>query len=185
MSLPHSGGRGRLQDGNGVGYAEKDRDKTVTPVAMYGYEKKNVILKRLNSLGKIPRRGRGSYGTCIRTGIPSIIRSVGSQAEYCTLESRGIKAWLCIVIGLPLFLDGRKLGALTIYSSETDAFDTEEIEFSSNYPAILSYGIGVLRLRKAQMQAEKLLKEANLDLERRVRNILPNWLKSTEELLIR
>ena len=38
------------------------------------------------------------------------------------------------------------------------------MKLSSN----LSYGIGVLRLRKAQMQAEELLKEANFDLERRV-----------------
>ena len=69
------------------------------------------------------------------------------------------------VIGLPLLLDGQKLGALTIYSSETDAFDTKEVEFLVKLSSNLSYGIGVLRLRKAQIQAEESLKEANLDLE--------------------
>ena len=39
-----------------VGYAEDDRDQTVTPVARYGYEK--AILRRLRSPGKMPRGER-------------------------------------------------------------------------------------------------------------------------------
>ena len=52
------------------------------------------------------------------------------------------------------------------------------MKLSSN----LSYGIGVLRLRKAQMQAEESLKEANLDLERRVEERTAELLKVNVEL---
>ena len=52
------------------------------------------------------------------------------------------------------------------------------MKLSSN----LSYGIGVLRLRKAQMQAEESLKEANLDLERRVEERTAELAKVNAEL---
>ncbi len=149
-----------------VGYAEDDRDQTVTPVANYGYEKD--YLETVKVTWKDIERGKGPTGTCIRKGFPSIIRSVGTQAEFAPWKAEASKRGYASVIGLPLLLDGRKLGALTIYSSEMDAFDTEEVEFLVKLSTNLSYGIGVLRLRKAQMQAEELLREANLDLERRV-----------------
>src|SRR5208337_3070382 len=111
-----------------------------------------------------------------------IIRSVGSQAEFAPWKVEASKCGYASVIGLPLLLDGRKLGALTIYSQETDAFDTEEVEFLVKLSSNLSYGIGVLRLRKARMEAEESLKEVNLDLERRVEERTAALEKANAEL---
>ncbi len=163
-----------------VGYAEEDRDKTVTPVAKYGYEKD--YLETVHVSWQDAESGKGPTGTCIRTGIPSVIRSVGTQAEFAPWKVEALKRGYASVIGLPLLLDGRKLGALAIYSTETDAFDREEVEFLVKLSSNLSYGIAVLRLRKAQMQAEKSLKEANLYLERRVEERTAELLKVNVEL---
>ncbi len=163
-----------------VGYAEEDRAKTVTPVANYGYEKD--YLETVKVTWKDSERGKGPTGTCIRTGLPSIIRSVGTQAEFAPWKAEASKRGYASVIGLPLLLDGRKLGALTIYSSEMDAFDTEEVEFLVKLSSNLSYGIGVLRLRKAQMRAEESLKEANFDLETRVEERTAELVKVNAEL---
>ena len=149
-----------------VGWAEEDRDQTVTPVARYGHEEE--YLDTVKVTWKDAERGKGPTGTCIRTGVPCIIRSIGNQAEFAPWKVEASKRGYASVIGLPLLLDGRRLGALTIYSSETDAFDTEEVEFLVKLSGNLSYGIGVLGLRKAQMQAEESLKEANIGLEKRV-----------------
>ena len=163
-----------------VGYAEEDGDRTVTPVAKYGYEER--YLETAKVTWRDAERGKGPTGNCIRTGFPSIIRSVGNQAEFAPWKVEASKRGYASVIGLPLLLDGRKLGALTIYSSETDAFDTEEVEFLVKLSGNLSYGIGVLRLRKAQMQPEESLKEANLDLERRVEERTAEVAKVNAEL---
>jgi PAS domain S-box-containing protein len=149
-----------------VGYAEDDRDQTVTPVAQYGYDED--YLETVQVTWKDTERGRGPIGTCIRTGTPSIIRSVGTQAEFAPWKAEASKRGYASVIGLPLLLHERRLGALAIYSSQPDAFDAEEVEFLVKLSSNLSYGIGVLRLRKAQKQAEESLKEAYFDLETRV-----------------
>ena len=163
-----------------VGYAEEDPDKTVTPVAKYGYEKE--YLETVKVTWEDGEKGKGPAGACIRTGLPSVIRSVGTQAEFAPWKVEASKLGYASVIGLPLLLDGRKLGALAIYSSETDAFDTEEVEFLVKLSSNLSYGVGVLKLRKAQRQAEESLKEANLYLEGRVEERTAELLKVNVEL---
>ncbi len=163
-----------------VGYAEEDRDQTVTPVAKYGYEK--GYLETFKATWQDAETGRWPEGACIRTGFPSVIRSVCNQAEFTPWKMEASKRGYASVIGLPLLLDGRRLGALTIYSSETDAFDSEAVEFLVKLSSNLAYGIGVLRLRKARMQADESLKEANRDLERRVDERTAELIKVNAEL---
>jgi len=163
-----------------VGYAEEDPEKTVTPAAWYGYE--NGYLQTANITWEDVERGRGPTGTCIRTGTPSIIRFADTQAEFAPWKAEALRRGYASVIGLPLFLNARRLGALTIYSSEQDAFDTEEVEFLTKLAGNLSYGLGVLRLREALIQAEEELKETNFDLETRVEERTAELVKVNAEL---
>ncbi len=149
-----------------AGYAEEDRDRTVTPVARYGYEKN--YLETVKLTWKDIERGKGPTGTCIRTGLPSITRSVVRQAEFAPWKAEALTRGYASTIGLPLLLNGQRLGALSIYSSETDAFDREEVEFLVKLSSNVSHGLAAMRHSKAEMQAEESLKEANRDLERQV-----------------
>lgn len=67
-------------------------------------------------------------------------------------------------IALPLNDGGRTFGALNIYSSESYAFDDEEVRLLTNLTGDLAYGISTLRMRNAQRQAEEALqRESNIN----------------------
>ncbi|MGV8075241.1 MAG: PAS domain S-box protein [Syntrophobacteraceae bacterium] len=163
-----------------VGYAEEGIDKTVATVANYGYEKD--YLETIKVAYKDIDSGSGPTGTCIGTGMPGIARAVGNQADLEPWKPKVSKGDYASSICLPLLHDGRKLGALTVYSSETDAFDSEEVEFLVKLSNDLSYGIWVLRRRRAQMQAAEFLKKAKLELERQVEERTAELAKVVAEL---
>jgi PAS domain S-box-containing protein len=149
-----------------VGYAEQDADKSVTPVAQYGYE--DGYLEEVNVTWKDTERGRGPAGTCIRTGAPSVVRNVERQEEFAPWREEAIKRKYASVIGLPLLLEDKMLGSLTIYGTESDAFDQDEVNLLSKLAMNLSFGIETLRNSKARKQSEIDLRRAHDELGLRV-----------------
>jgi PAS domain S-box-containing protein len=62
-------------------------------------------------------------------------------------------------IALPLKSEGQILGDLAIYSVETDAFDTKEVDILKELADDLAFGITALRTRAKRDRAEEALKE--------------------------
>ncbi len=60
-------------------------------------------------------------------------------------------------ISLPLSVNKRVIGALTVYASEPDAFDQEELELLTQLADDVSYGITALRTRLEREQAQQEL----------------------------
>ncbi len=110
-----------------VGYAEEDRDQRVTPVAKYGYEKD--YLETVQGHLERCREGKGPDGHLHPHGASQHHPFCWQSSGVLPWKAEALKRGYASVIGLPLFLDGQRLGALSIYSPETDAFDTEEVEF--------------------------------------------------------
>jgi PAS domain S-box-containing protein len=163
-----------------VGYAEHNADRTVTPVAKYGYEADYLATAHVT--WRDVERGRGPVGTTIRTGAPSVVRFVETHRDFAPWKVEAVKRGYASVIGLPLFLEGRVLGALTIYASQADCFDSEEVALLTRLADNLSYGIEALRARQACNQAEKALKAAHDAMERRVRERTVELTRANEAL---
>ncbi len=68
-------------------------------------------------------------------------------------------------IALPLRVDGRTRGALTIYSKEPGSFSDGEAKLLVELAGDLAYGIKVLRLRMANRQSEQKLMESRARLD--------------------
>jgi PAS domain S-box-containing protein len=149
-----------------VGYIEQQGDRLVTPVARHGYEAGYLDVAPITwpdtELNSNPT------GTSIRTGAPGIFHFRRDLEDFTPWRVEALKRGYESAIGLPLFVEERIAGALTIYSSEARIFDTEEVELLVQLSANLSHGIEALRRHKAQLHAEKLLRKTNLELERRV-----------------
>jgi signal transduction histidine kinase/HPt (histidine-containing phosphotransfer) domain-containing protein/ActR/RegA family two-component response regulator len=149
-----------------VGYAQHDEAKTVRPVAQAGYEV--GYLKTVNVTWADTERGRGPAGTPIRTRQPTVFQDVAADPRFAPWRAEALKRGYASVLGIPLLAESAVLGVLTIYASEPDAFDEEEVGLLRALANDLAYGIMALRTRVERARAEEALQRAHAELERRV-----------------
>ena len=138
-----------------VGYAMHDEAKTVRAVAHAGFEK--GYLEAVKTTWADEEAGRGPLGTAIRTGKPQINRSTMDNPSYGLWRHEAIQRGYVSSIGLPLFVNERVIGVLSLYSSDPDAFDLEELELLSQLASDISYGITAVRTRLEKEQAQDSL----------------------------
>jgi PAS domain S-box-containing protein len=140
-----------------VGYAEHDDDTSVRLVASSGLT---------TALSTEPTRwddsdlGRGPTGEAIRTGQIQVVRE--------PQESRPSESWreqwggdgVRSVCSLPLLVEGKVLGALTIYGRDLADFNPRELAILAEYAGELSFGIDRLRDANRLLRNESQLREA-------------------------
>jgi signal transduction histidine kinase len=130
-----------------IGFSENDENKSVRPVAQYGYEE--GYLDSVNITWADQERGRGPTGTCIRTEQPVVSNNILNDPKLIPWRENAIKRDYASSVGLPLVPEnGKIIGALTIYAKETDAFDKEELDLLMELAGDAAYGITMLRMKK-------------------------------------
>ncbi len=139
-----------------VGFAIQDESKTLKPVARAGYEAGYV--EALNLSWADTERGSCPGGTAIRTGHPVIIRDIDTDVSIAPVLELVARGGYRSLIALPLANDNSTFGAMSIYSTEVDAFDAVEIAILMELSGDLSFGIMALRTRVKRDQAEAALK---------------------------
>ncbi len=138
-----------------VGYAQYDERKSVRWMAWAGVD---PTLRDL-TWSDAPE-GRVATGTAIRTGEPVVGRNLRSHPTY-VLWPEGIAFLLeqgCeAVSAFPLRVDEHVIGALTVAAGEPDAFDEEEVRLLAELADDLAFGIGNLRARARQGEAQAMI----------------------------
>jgi PAS domain S-box-containing protein len=153
-----------------VGYADEDEARNVRPVARAGADDGYIDAARISWADN--ERGRGPTGKAIRHAAASVARRTSAQPDYDPWRAAAAQHGLQSSVALPLCLNSHPMGALTLYSSEVDAFDDEEIKLLSELAGDLSYGIRALRTRAEHERAEKALQESEADF-RTLANAMP------------
>jgi putative nucleotidyltransferase with HDIG domain len=141
-----------------AGFAERDKHRTVRPVAQHGYEK--GYLNAVNISWSNNERGRGPTGTAIRTGKPVIIRHILTDRSFVPWRDEAAKRGYASSIALPLIEKKRILGSLNIYSTAPDAFDEEEVKLLTELANDIAYGIGAMEMRSKHERAEEARKQS-------------------------
>jgi len=149
-----------------IGFAEQDEAKTVRPVAHAGFE--SGYIESANVTWADSERGRGPGGSAIRTGQPCIARNIFVDPAFAPWREAAIERGYKSNIALPLISEGQTFGELAIYSVDTDAFDTKEVNILKELADDLAFGITALRMRVRRKRAEEALQES----EARLRSIL-------------
>ncbi len=151
-----------------VGYKEQDKAKSVRLVAQSGFDE-GYLEKVMVSWADVDR-GRGPTGTAIRTGKPALVHDVLTNPQFEPWRKDAIQRGYNSILGLPLKAGNKVFGAITVYSTYPDAFDSIESELLTTLSENLAYGITVLRDREAHRLAEENL----LQSEKRYRQLFQN-----------
>ena len=162
-----------------VGYAEKDMEKKVIPVAKAG-SKANYI-DGIEVRWSDTKLGRGPDGTSIRTKKHILTRETCQDASFAPWRKRAINFDLASVLGLPLIIEDEAIGCLTVYSSEPDSFDEEEIDLLKKLATKLSFGIKSLRIETDLKKSEQEL----LNSREELRSLAKHLRESREKERIR
>lgn len=171
-----------------VGLALDDPEKSVKPVAFSGFDKS--YLDSLQVTWADTPRGQGPTGRAVRTGQPQFCTSMKTDERFKPWREEALKRGYESSISLPLKIDQKVIGALTLYSTESAVPSEEEIKLLSEMANDFSQGMKILRIRKEKEQAEAELERqaALLDLSpdaifvRDIEGTISFWSRGAEKL---
>jgi len=141
-----------------IGFTEHDEVKTLRPLAHAGFDSGYIESAKVTWADN--ERGRGPGGTAIRTGRPCMARNIPEDTAFAPWREAAIQRGYKSIIALPLISEGQTLGVLGIYSVDTDAFDTKEVEILEEMGNDLAFGITALRTRVKRDQTAVALHES-------------------------
>jgi len=147
-----------------VGYAENDERNTVRPVACAGFEA--GYLKKVNITWADEPRGRGPTGTAIRTRQPAVCRDVHVDPKFEPWREDAKKRGYASSLVVPMLDKDAVLGAVSIYATEPDAFDPEEVKLLQELADDLVFGLISLRAQAMHQQSVAALRVAVADAKR-------------------
>ena len=141
-----------------IGYRQFDRENTIRPVAIAGYDEGYV--ETVKGTWADSERGHGPLGTAIRTGKPCWTRDIRRDANFAIWKGEALKRGYGSSIALPLRSDGEPFGAFSLYAAEPDAFNESTLEQFTELANNLAYGVMALRTREERKHAEDKLRRS-------------------------
>ncbi len=140
-----------------IGYAAEDKMRSVIPAAWSGFE--DGYLETLDIRWDESELGNGPTGTAVRTGETRICRDMLTDPVFKPWRSEALKRGYRSSIAMPVRSEIKIYGALTIYSTEPDAFTPDEIHLLQEIANDLAFGISNLRLTESEKQALTTIRE--------------------------
>lgn len=138
-----------------VGYAMDDDDKSVQPVAHFGFD--DGYLDTVQVTWADSERGQGPTGKAIRTRALQVNKSFSSNTAVKPWQDNATVRGYRSSSAFPLVSNGQVLGALTIYSATENPFNADEIRLLEELAADLAFGITSLRMSDANTHSRKRL----------------------------
>lgn len=146
-----------------VGYKKSGNEKRVEPVAQAGVEE--GYLKRAKITWDDTEWGRGPTGTAIRTGVPSVCRNILDDPSFIPWRDLATERGYASSIAIPLKRYNDVFGALNIFATQPEAFNSKENELLVELADDLAYGVSALRTRVEHKHMEDAFRESKERLE--------------------
>ncbi len=154
-----------------VGFAETDEDRTVRPMASFGFNDNYLASARISWADV--ERGRGPTGTAIRERRTVVAQDILSNPALAPWREAAVQRGYGSAVALPLLAeDGHCFGALSLYAEEADAFSGAEVELLDEMANDLSFGIRTLRTRAELSANHAELRKLSLVVEQSPNSIV-------------
>jgi putative nucleotidyltransferase with HDIG domain len=85
--------------------------------------------------------GNGPTGKSIRLGLAQINNILSQNIAFSPWKSKAEKLGIRSSVSLPVRIEGKVAGALTVYAKDVNAFGSDEVELFEELAAHLGYGI--------------------------------------------
>jgi two-component system cell cycle sensor histidine kinase/response regulator CckA len=141
-----------------VGWMENTPEKRVRPAAQAGYEE--GYLQQIVITYDESATGQGPVGTAIRTRRPAAARNVARDPAFEPWRKDALRRGYNSVVAVPLLEGDKAFGALTIYASEVEAFDEQELDLMDRVGTELARGLAGRRARRESERLQARLQDA-------------------------
>ena len=139
-----------------VGYPMDDEGKHIETQAHWGDGEGYVEKLELTWMDE--GLGLGPAGTSIRTREPFSVQDTSTNQElrwHSEPYQRGFRS----LVTIPMFYGDEVAGVLAVYDRAVGAFDERGVHLLQRFADDLAYGIGALRSRESQREAEAQLRD--------------------------
>jgi light-regulated signal transduction histidine kinase (bacteriophytochrome) len=115
--------------------------------------------------------GQGPTGTSIREGHTVINDDFADNPALLTWRDPALQHGFRASAAIPLHFQGNVIGALTLYSHEPKAFDSQQVALLEALAADLSYALEANSQDQARRSAEESILKLNQDLTRQAKQL--------------
>lgn len=140
-----------------VGYAQSDPECSVRPVASHGDD---GYLDVVDISWADTERGRGPTGRAIRCGTTQFNQNSREDPQLAPWRDEVLARGYLSSIAIPFKCEGGINGALSIYASETHAFNADETALLEELANNLAFGIATLRARSERALTMERLRQS-------------------------
>ena len=141
-----------------VDFAEADPSKSITTKAWAGLKTQSYWVHGLSWADV--EEGQLPVARAIRNKTTQICHDIAHDPSFQHLKEAALARGYRSSITLPLSSDDLVFGGLSIYASEIDAFDEEEVRLLEELANDLAYGIMTLRARVEQERQARFLRQS-------------------------
>ncbi len=138
-----------------IGEAQDDEKKTVRPVAAAGESKD--YLNSITIHGIDDAFGRSPAGKAIWTCKTQVSRDIARDPQFVAWRDQALTRGYLAALSVPILLGERIYGSLNVYTTDTDAFDEQEIELLEELALDINFGLRALRTGQERDRANATL----------------------------
>lgn len=162
-----------------AGIARRDRNKSIQALGIAGMD--TTYLDSIKTSWAESRNGICPAGKAIVEGKPFVVKNILSQEDVMPWRGEALKHGFSSVAALPLFSKSGTFGALSIYASEPEIFNDDEVALLMEVADNLVYGVMALHTRTERYRAESEAK-TSLDKLRKALGAIIQVLEQTVEI---